>query len=129
MSKNKSELPPLEAGIMQAMKALDRQIARDMLRTPAEVEEKGWSKSEPYLKRVEIIAPLIMNALGDDEITLDSLIIMARSMSKTLQLVIEDLGSNGLGKARSAACDEALRQIINDSDTALRAIKGTVDLM
>ena len=52
MTKKEQKTPPLEAGIVQAMQALDRQIARRMERSPGEREEKGVQKWDPFSEKI-----------------------------------------------------------------------------
>jgi len=44
MTKKKPKAPPLEQGLLTAMKAIDNQIAREMQRSPAEREAPGMQK-------------------------------------------------------------------------------------
>ena len=71
-SKKIEKLPPLEHGLLAALKALDQQVAREMQRSPAQREAHGVQKWEPYNKRIESVASTIMDAFADNEITLDS---------------------------------------------------------
>ena len=107
MAKNLS----LEEALIRAMKQLDTQVAREMQRTPMEREDQGVRRWEPHQKRVEKITALIVNSLGDQELELDSLLILSRGLAKALQIVVEDLGEDGLGAVRSEYCLNALRDI------------------
>ena len=119
-----------EESLLKVMAAIDNQVAREMQRTPAEREEHGVQKWEPYQKRIEIIVTALLNALGDQEIQLDSVLVFSQALSKTLLLVIEDLGADGLGKLRAAYCREAAERIASDTDRALKMLKSDdTDLM
>lgn len=125
MSQNKQEkLTPMEQGIITAMKAIDNQIAREMQRSPAELEKHGVQKWEPFMKRIENISALVMNSLGSEDIHLDSLLVMSQAMTKALQLVIEDLGPESLGKMRSSYCQFAMENIAKDAYRASQTLKG-----
>jgi len=100
------------------MQALDRQVMREMQRSPEERELHGVQKWEPINRRVELVAAFVMNALGDDEVGLDSLLIMAQAFPKALRLVMEDLGEDGLGGVRAAYCREAMEAIRDDAERA-----------
>ena len=108
----------LEEGLILALRAIDNQIAREMQRTPAEREELGTRKWQPYQTRVESITSLILNSLGENEVGLDSLIVMAQALAKALRLVVDDLGPKGLGKTRSEYCLHASEQIARDAKLA-----------
>lgn len=124
MSQRAEKAPPLEHGILTAMKAIDNQIAREMQRSPAELEKHGVQKWEPFMKRIENISALVMNSLGKEEIQLDSLIVMSQAMTKCLQLVIEDLGAESLGKIRTSYCQAAIDNISKDAFRAGQLLKG-----
>lgn len=130
MSENKPpKLPPLEEGLLQAMQALDKQVAREMQRTPAERERRGVLKDAPYDKRVENVTSFLLNSLGDEAISLDAVLILARSLAKTLHLVVEDLGSDGLGEVRTGYCRTAFEGITDDAYRGLTALRnGATDL-
>ena len=120
MSKNPEKAPPLEQGLITAMQAIDNQIAREMLRSPSELDEHGVQKWEPFMKRIESVSVLVLNALGEQEIQLDSILVLAQALSKSLQLVIEDLGQEGLGNVRTDYCLSALDKISKDMHRALQ---------
>jgi hypothetical protein len=122
------KVPPLEDGLLRAMQALDKQVAREMQRTPAERELKGVLKDEPYDKRVENVSSFLLNSLGEEAVTLDSLLILSRSLIKTLYLVVEDLGLEGLGDVRSGYCRTALDSIAQDAHRGLTVLRGGGDI-
>ena len=105
----------LEDGLSQAMKAIDNQIARAMQRTPAERESQGVQKWEAYSTRVEGIASFILQEVGDSEVGLDSVLVCAQAFTKALQLLVDDLGEEGLGKIRAAYCLDAMNKIERDA--------------
>jgi hypothetical protein len=116
MSQN---LGKLEEGLLQAMKAIDNQVARALQRTPAEREEHGIQKWEPYESRIEHVTAFILNELGEGGVSIDSLLVLSQSFTKALRLVSEDLGLEGLGKLRSAYCVDAMEKIQRDADKTL----------
>ena len=99
----------LEEGLLQAMHAIDTQVARAMQRSPAERETMGVQKWEAY----------VLNELGDNSVGLDSVIVLAQAFTKALRLAAEDLGAEGLGVVRSAYCVDAMEKVQRD---ALRAL-------
>jgi hypothetical protein len=126
----KEERPtPLEQGLLNAMKALDNQIAREMQRSPAETDKHGVQKWEPYQKRIESVSAFVMNALGGQEVDLDSLLVLAQAMTKCLQLVVEELGQDGLGQVRSSYCQIAMENISKDAYRAGQILKGGNEMM
>jgi hypothetical protein len=112
----------LEDGLTQAMKAIDNQIARAMQRTPAEREAQGVQKWEPYATRVEGIASFLLEEVGDNQVGLDSLIVCAQAFTKALQLLVDDLGEDGLGKVRAAYCLDAMNKISRDAQRVTDAL-------
>ncbi|MCB0345894.1 MAG: hypothetical protein KDD66_12315 [Bdellovibrionales bacterium] len=114
MAKQKEKREPLEEGLLKALQALDRQIAREMQRTPAEREEFGVQKWQPYQKRIELVCALLLNEFGDGNVSLDGFIVLSQALVKSLQLLIEDLGEEGLGSVRSDYCRWALENIQQD---------------
>lgn len=123
-----TKLPPLEAGLLAAMRAIDNQIAREMQRSPSEVEKHGVTKWEPYRKRMEHIVSFILDSLGDNLVELDSLVVIAEAASKALLMYVEDLESSGLGKVRSSYCLEAMEKIQGDCERAIQILRGKVEL-
>lgn len=112
MNQKKAKQSPLEQGLLTAMRAIDKQISKAVqTRTPEELEKHKLQKWEPISERIELVAVLVMNALGDNQIQVDSILVLAQAMSKALQLAAEDLGSEGLGKLRTAYCLEAFEQL------------------
>ena len=117
-------LQKLEEGLLQALQALDRQVARELQRSPAELEAHGVLKWEPYQKRIELVCSFILDSLGGREVELDSLIILAQALSKALRLVIDDLGEDGLGQVRSSYCLVALEKIAADAHAGKQALRS-----
>jgi len=111
------------------MKAVDSQIARAMSRTPAEREVQGVQKWQPLVDRVERVCAFVMNALGDEEIGLDSVLVFAQAFPKALSLIVEDLGEEGLGKVRAAYCVSISESIAADVERTRTNLKGEVALM
>ena len=106
MSKQKKEPKeePMIEGLGQMLQAIERQIAREMQRSPEEKERLGVQKWEPFLKRIEKIAAAAVEKLGNQEVGLDSLIVASQAMTTALQLVVEELGREGLGELRTGYC-------------------------
>jgi len=109
----------LEEGLLLAMKAIDNQVARALQRTPSEREELGVQKWEPYETRIEHVTAFILNELGDNSVSIDSLLVLSQSFTKALRLISEDLGIAGLGNVRSAYCVDAMQKIRRDADKTL----------
>ena len=109
----------LEEGLLQAMHAIDTQVARAMQRSPAERETMGVQKWEPYDTRVEQVTAYVLNELGDNSVGLDSVLVLAQAFTKALRLAAEDLGADGLGTVRTAYCVDAMEKVQRD---ALRAL-------
>ncbi len=128
MAKTK-KTPPLESGLMSALKALDAQVAREMQRSPADREHAGVRKWEPYQKRIEIVTTFILGAIGEGEVQLDSLLISSQSLVKALRILIEDMEEQGLGKVRSEYCREAIKAIADDAHKAQSMLNDDEILM
>jgi hypothetical protein len=101
MKNRDKSVSPLEAALLQCLTALDNQVAREMQRTPAERELHGVQKWAPYSKRVELIAGLLAEQLGNNTIELDGMIVLAQALSKALSLFVDEMGAEGLGRVRS----------------------------
>jgi hypothetical protein len=112
----------LEEGLLQAMRAIDNQVARAMQRSPAERELHGVQKWEPYASRVEGIAAFLLQEVGDTTIGLDSLVVCAQAFTKALQLVCDDLGEDGLGKLRASYCLDAMGKITRDAQMVIDSL-------
>lgn len=129
MSEREEKMPPLEQGLLMAMKAIDKQIAREMQRTPEERAEKGVQKWEPYATRVERVCALVMNALGDEEVDIDSVLVLSQSMAKCLQLIAGDLGRDGLGEVRTGYFRSAIEAIEKDLHHTTSILKEGEDIL
>ncbi len=128
MTKAERQLPPLEQGLLTAMRALDNQIARAMQRSPSEREAHGVQKWEPIATRVENVCAFVLNSLGDEDVTLDSLLVLSQAMAKSLALVVDDLGLEGLGEIRSGYVSSALESIAEDASRTLRGLTGGAEV-
>ena len=104
--------------LIRAMRAIDNQIAREMQRSPAELEQHGVQKWEPIEKRAELTVSAVLDSLGGNEIELESVLVLSQALAKVILLVTEDLGSDGLGKVRSEYTREAIRKIARDMQRA-----------
>ena len=130
MVKKKELKHPLDDGLIAAMQAIDNQIARAVSsRSPAEREEHGVQKWEPMDTRIENVTVLVMNALGENSIQLDSVLVLAQAMLKSLQLVAEDLGEDGLGKVRSGYCRSAGDKMLRTLEKMANALGDDRTLM
>jgi hypothetical protein len=114
----------LEEGLLQAMKAIDNQLARAMQRTPAERDVHGVQKWEPYETRVEHLTAFILNHLGDGDVTMDSLFVLSQAFTKALRFASEDLGADGLGEMRTAYCIDTMEKIERDTGHVLQALRA-----
>ena len=122
MTKNRRSM--LEEGLLTALHAIDQQIARAMERSPAEREKEGVQKWGPYTEKIEQVCSLMLSKTGEEEIHLDSLIVIAQASVKALKLITEELGPEGLGKVRSNYCQVAFEQIKRDARSGLIELHG-----
>lgn len=124
MKEDREKLPVLEESLLQALKALDNQIAREMQRDPKSREQYGAEKWEPYQTRIERLCSFLLNSLGEQSIDLDGVIVLAQTFSKTLSLVSADLGEEGLGKVRSDYVRTTFESIERDAESGKRSLSG-----
>lgn len=109
MSKKEA---PLQDGLLQAMRALDRQIKREVFtRDEKGREEHGQGARGAQLKRVEIVSGLVLDAFADREVGFDGVLVLTEAMVQTLQIIAGELGSEGLGRTRSAYMLDAVSRI------------------
>jgi hypothetical protein len=120
----KDSTPPLEEGLLKAMRALDQQIARAMERSPADREPEGVQKWGPYRDKIEQVSSLLLHFLGDEQLKLDSVLVFSQALVKALKLFVHDMEGEGLGKLRSSYCQIAFENIERD---ALEGIKELQD--
>jgi hypothetical protein len=106
-----------------ALKALDTQIAREMQRSPAQTELHGVQKWEPYRRRMEELSSFLIDNFGQKTIGLDGLLVLSETLAKSLQLLVEDLGPDGLGRVRSEYCSQTVKNIMRDCEAALAALR------
>jgi len=118
MSKKQPKQPPLEQGLLLAMQSLDKQIARELQRSPEELQKRGVKKWQAYSDRIERVAGFTLERFSKNELTLDSLLVLAQAYPKVLKLLAEELGSEGLGKLRTGYCEEAFAAIERDAHQA-----------
>lgn len=124
MSQKKTKGIPLNESLLAAMGSLDKQVARQLnSRTPQQTEAAGVQKWEAHSQRIESTTTLLLDALGDKEVQLDSLLILAQSFCKALSFVAADLGEEGLGAVRTQYCLEAFRNIARDCANAEGSLK------
>ena len=118
----------LEDGLITALRAIDNQVAREMQRSPADRELHGVQKWQPFEKRVESISLLLLDAIADQEINLDSLLVMSQALSKALSLLTQDLGVSGLGTVRTEYCLQAANAISRDAFKITDTLKSRSEL-
>lgn len=118
VKKTKTKQHPLFDGLIKAMHSLDQQVAREMQRSPEERAEHGVQKWAPYESRVENVSSLVLNALADSRVELDSLIILSRVFCKVLFLWMDELEEKGLGDVRGSYCRDAVEKILFDMTRA-----------
>jgi hypothetical protein len=129
MTKNKKpkeKVPGLEQGLVLAMSSLDAQITRAMQRSPEEREIHGTQKHNIFSEKVEKVCSIVLDFVESDESNLDSLLICAQAFTKSLYLLVEELGEQGLGEVRSGYCLSALEKIQRDTDKAIRELSAAV---
>ena len=124
-----NKVTPLEENLRKVLQALDTQVQREMQRSPAQEEVHGVQKWEPYRRRIENLSSFVLNSFADQEITLDSLLILSQATAKSLQLLVDDLGSAGLGEVRRQYCIAAFEALNADAERALAALKSDRTLM
>jgi hypothetical protein len=93
-----------------------------MQRSPAEREVHGVQKWEPYNTRVENVAAFLLEEVGANEISLDSLLVFTQGFTKALYLVVSDLGKEGLGSLRASYCLEAMKKVERDAQEVIEAL-------
>ena len=121
--------PQLETGLMMVMQSLDGQIAREVTqRDPREREDHGVQKWEPIDKRIERVATFVLDALGDNEVKLDSVLVLSQAFVKILCLVSEELGEEGLGEVRAGYVREAMRRLGIEIERARSTLDSTAFL-
>ena len=59
---------------------------------------------------------------------LDGLLVLARASAKALNIYCDELGEDGLGKVRSAACKDAASEIERDISQMLEGLLGAQQL-
>ena len=129
MSQKAESRSPLEEGLITAMKSIDKQILREVSsRSPSSREEHGVQKWEPIEKRVEYVSSIILNELGEESVGLDAILVMAQAFAKSLQLIAEDLGEEGLGEVRTSYMKAALEQLERSAHRGIQAISSDTTL-
>lgn len=123
MNKPTSKGQLLEAGLLTAMQSLDKQITRELQRSPAELEQHGVLKWEPINTRVERVVGLILDYFEERRVELDSSMVLAQAFTKALGLIVQDLGQDGLGKVRGAYCLDTLERVKTDAERALQLLR------
>jgi Asp-tRNA(Asn)/Glu-tRNA(Gln) amidotransferase A subunit family amidase len=122
------QLPPLEKGLRDCLRALDNQIARELQRSPSELATQGVQKWQPIQTRVERLSAFLLSELGEDSVNIESVLVLAQASTKALRMACEDLGKDGLGKVRAAYCVSTFDSVSNDSRVALDLMRETTPL-
>ena len=112
----------LEQGLIQAMRAIENQVARAMQRSPAEREIHGVQKWEPYNTRVENVTAFLLEEIGENTVSLDALLVLAQAFPKALHLLVNDIGREGLGDVRTSYCLEAMKGVERDAQEVINAL-------
>lgn len=115
MKKNKPA--PLEAGLLMSLQAIENQISREVAnRNQEQLAQHGVKRWESFDKRIENITSYLLNSLGENNVSLDSIQVLAQALVKTLAISVEDLQESGLGKLRTSYFVEATARIERDCD-------------
>jgi hypothetical protein len=120
---------PLRRGLFELMKSLDAQVARRMQRSPEQREVEGVQKWGPYEVKTEEVAAMVLDAVANNEVQLDSVLILTRCFTKCLKLLVEELGEENLGNLRSAYCLEVFRAIGEDARLGAEMLGSSARLM
>ena len=110
--------------LTRAMRAIDKQIEREMQRTPAEREVEGVQKWGPLQVRVERAVGVILDGVADQEFGVDAVVVMTRAFTSALRMIAEDLGKEGLGELRSEYILDAMERAQEDARRALALFTG-----
>ena len=130
MSAKKQKGVSFDESLVGAMQCLDKQVARDVnTRRPQETAEQGVQKWRAHSERIESTTTLILDSIGDKEIDLDSVLILAQSFTKALSFISSDLGEAGLGDVRTQYCLEAFRAISRDCYNAESGLKDNNEML
>ena len=127
--KENIKLSVLEESLVRALQAIDNQIAREMQRAPEKLEVHGVQKWEPYQSRIEGIAAFLIDQINGGEIQLDSLIVMSQAVVKGMEIVLSDLGEDGLGKVRANYCRAAMEFIATTAESAKQQLGVRREIM
>lgn len=129
MSERKNRPPVLESGLLSALSAIDSQIARALNKTQEERDTYGLEKWEIYQSKLEQLTGFLLDCFGDQQVQLDSLLVLSQATAKALSMITEDLGEAGLGNTRSRYCLRAAESLERDALQIVRRIKGDPGLM
>lgn len=122
MSPQPPKLPILQQSLVAALRALENQVAREMQRTPAEEEKLGVQKWVPLQRRVEELSSFLLEYFDQNTVHLDGVLVLAQTLVKVLQILVNDLGEEGLGKVRTGYCLEAIKEIARDCEHTRAAL-------
>lgn len=129
MNERKNRPTVLESGLLSALCALDSQVARALNKTPEERETYGLEKWEIYQAKLEQLTGFLLDCFSEQQVQLDSLLVLSQATAKALSMITEDLGESGLGKTRSRYVLKAAESMERDATQIIRRIKGDPGLM
>ena len=118
----KSNLPPLQGGLLVTLSSLDNQIAREMQRTPKELAAQGVQKWEPIAKRIEMITVFLLEQFSRQKFGLEALLVLTQAGTKALRMIVEEVGTEGLGQVRTGYVTKALESLEEDSRKGLELL-------
>lgn len=119
-------LSKLEESLLTSLRSLDSQVARELQRTPEEETKHGVQKWEPITKRVELLSGFLLDRVGDNDINLESILILLQTLSKTLYILTDDLEVSGLGKVRSEYVTDTAKKVEYDCKRIIEMLRGQV---
>lgn len=125
MNSSSTKLPPLESGLTAALAALEKQIGRELQRTPAQREVHGVTKWHPYQTRVERVSAFLLDYMNENSSNLDGLIVLSQAFAKSLSILSTELDVAGLGETRTSYVLDAFKKIVDDCERARAALRGS----
>ena len=106
--------------LIEVLSSLEKQIARAANRkTELEVAESGFGKENIHSDKIERITGSIITSFEDNEIGLDSVLVLTQALLKSLRFISEDLNNEDLGEVRT----ELINTTINAVDRDLQLLK------
>jgi hypothetical protein len=114
MAGDSKQLPPLEDGLLRALRAIDNQILREIQRDAKGREAHGVGKDDAIERRVELLSTWLLDCFGEDAAKLESLLVLSRAFTKSVSLIAQDLGRDGLGAVRARYCLQTFEDLERD---------------